>query len=49
MDGYKHTSDGGWLLIRPSGTEPVLRVYSESDTPEHATEIVDDALKQLGV
>jgi len=49
MDGYKHTSDGGWLLIRPSGTEPVLRVYSESDTTEHATEIVDDALKQLGV
>ncbi len=49
MDGYKHLSDGGWLLIRPSGTEPVLRIYSESDTPERAVRIVDDALAQLGV
>ena len=49
MDGYKHLSDGGWLLIRPSGTEPVLRIYSESDTPERAGQIVDDAVAQLGV
>lgn len=49
LDGYKHLSDGGWMLIRPSGTEPVLRIYSESDTPEKATLIVEDALSQLGV
>jgi phosphomannomutase len=23
-------ADGGWLLIRPSGTEPILRVYAEA-------------------
>jgi phosphomannomutase len=29
-DGVKYiTSDDSWLLIRPSGTEPVLRVYAE--------------------
>jgi phosphomannomutase len=27
-------ADDSWLLIRPSGTEPVLRVYAEGRTPE---------------
>jgi phosphomannomutase len=35
IDGYKFTlADGSWLLIRFSGTEPVLRLYSEAATPE---------------
>ena len=30
-DGVKyHMADDSWLLIRPSGTEPVLRVYAEA-------------------
>jgi len=30
MDGVKYImADDSWLLIRPSGTEPVLRVYAE--------------------
>jgi len=34
-DGVKYLlADDGWLLIRPSGTEPVLRVYAESPEPE---------------
>ncbi len=33
-DGFKFFfADGSWLLIRPSGTEPVLRLYSESHDP----------------
>lgn len=32
-DGFKFIFDNGdWLLIRPSGTEPVLRLYSEAST-----------------
>ena len=32
-DGVKyHLADDSWLLIRPSGTEPVLRVYAEADS-----------------
>jgi phosphomannomutase len=27
-------ADDSWLLIRPSGTEPVLRVYAEGRSPE---------------
>ena len=31
VDGVKYyLEDGSWLLIRPSGTEPVLRVYAEA-------------------
>jgi phosphomannomutase len=35
LDGVKYIlEDGSWLLIRPSGTEPVLRIYAEASTPE---------------
>ncbi|MGB8646859.1 MAG: phosphoglucomutase/phosphomannomutase family protein [Anaerolineae bacterium] len=45
LDGVKYLfENGGWLLIRPSGTEPVLRVYAEARS--HA-EV--DALIQYGV
>jgi phosphomannomutase len=34
-DGVKYVlEDDSWLLIRPSGTEPVLRVYAEARNPE---------------
>ncbi len=34
-DGVKYLlADDSWLLIRPSGTEPVLRVYAEAHSPE---------------
>lgn len=34
-DGIKYRlQDDSWLLIRPSGTEPVLRIYAEAPTPE---------------
>jgi phosphomannomutase len=35
VDGVKYIiADDSWLLIRPSGTEPVLRVYAEGRAPE---------------
>jgi len=35
LDGVKYLlADDSWLLIRPSGTEPVLRVYAEARSPE---------------
>ncbi|MFB6273511.1 MAG: phosphoglucomutase/phosphomannomutase family protein [Salinibacter sp.] len=49
LDGFKHVTDSGWLLIRPSGTEPVLRVYSEAESPEAAEALVKDASEQLGL
>ncbi len=49
LDGFKHITDNGWLLIRPSGTEPVLRVYSEAESPKAAKALVKDASRQLGL
>jgi phosphomannomutase len=49
LDGVKHITENGWLLVRPSGTEPVLRVYSEAETPEAAKMLVKDAASQLGL
>ena len=35
VDGVKYIlADDSWLLIRPSGTEPVLRVYAEGRSPD---------------
>jgi phosphomannomutase len=49
LDGLKFRSNQGpWVMIRPSGTEPVLRVYSEADSPEHAEALVDDVAAMVG-
>ena len=41
-DGIKYyLADGSWLLIRPSGTEPVLRVYAEAPSDERVRALLD--------
>lgn len=41
-DGVKLTaSDDSWLLLRPSGTEPVLRLYAEATTPRRVTALLE--------
>ncbi len=41
LDGYKYYfSDSQWLMIRPSGTEPVLRTYAEGANREEALDIL---------
>ena len=40
-DGFKFfLADGTWLLIRASGTEPLVRVYTEATSPELRDELV---------
>jgi len=41
VDGFKIVlADGTWLLVRPSGTEPKLRVYAEADSQERVAELL---------
>ena len=41
IDGFKYFFDENrWLMIRPSGTEPVLRTYAEAPTLEEVREIL---------
>ncbi len=41
VDGVKAMSDRGWVLVRPSGTEPLLRVMVEAKTREEAHRLID--------
>jgi phosphomannomutase len=39
-DGIKlYLEDGGWVLLRPSGTEPLMRVYLETNSPEKLAQL----------
>jgi len=50
LDGYKFLlEDGGWLLIRFSGTEPIMRVYCETTSKERVPGILQDGLKIAGL
>lgn len=41
LDGCKLIlSDGSWFLLRPSGTEPIIRCYGEAKTPEQLERIM---------
>jgi phosphomannomutase len=42
LDGVKYLfADDSWLLIRPSGTEPVLRVYAEGRSEQMVKELLN--------
>lgn len=45
LDGFKYHFEGGWLLIRPSGTEPVLRLYCEANDREKVEKVLNFASK----
>jgi phosphomannomutase len=50
IDGFQfRLEDGGWLLIRFSGTEPILRVYCETRHGDKVQAILQDGLKVAGL
>jgi phosphomannomutase len=49
-DGYKfNLDDGGWMLIRFSGTEPIMRVYCETTHADRVQAILADGLRVAGL
>ena len=49
-DGFKFIlNDSQWLMIRPSGTEPVLRCYAESETLAGARAILNACKSTIGI
>lgn len=48
LDGHKYFfDDNTWMMIRASGTEPVLRVYAEADTRQKVDDILEQTKKVL--
>jgi phosphomannomutase len=44
-DGFKFFVNNGWLLIRASGTEPLIRFYAEADSVAKVNELLDAGMK----
>jgi phosphomannomutase len=48
IDGIKyHLDNGGWIMLRASGTEPLLRVYAEGNSKEETLDILEDVKKTI--
>jgi phosphomannomutase len=49
-DGYKFwLGEDSWVLVRMSGTEPLMRVYCESTMGERVEQLLDDFESELGI
>ncbi|OGO18397.1 MAG: phosphoglucosamine mutase [Chloroflexi bacterium RBG_16_50_11] len=44
IDGIKMNFEDGWLLVRPSGTEPKIRITAEAKTEARARQLYDNCL-----
>ena len=50
IDGFRYVlADESWLLIRFSGTEPLVRIYAESHSTEQVQKLLDSGKKLVGI
>ena len=47
IDGVRLTLKNGWILVRPSGTEPLIRVTVEAESHQEAENIMEKGIKQV--
>ncbi|HKV90760.1 MAG TPA: phosphoglucosamine mutase, partial [Thermoplasmata archaeon] len=47
IDGLKVIRDDGWILLRPSGTEPLIRVFAEAKDRARAEALARDGLTRV--
>ena len=48
-DGVKVLVPDGWLLVRGSNTEPIIRVVAEAKSEQRARELVDDVIGRIRI
>ena len=50
VDGYLYTLiDDSWVLVRFSGTEPLMRIYAESNSMENVNKLIGEARNIVGI
>lgn len=49
LDGYKFFFDNGWIIVRASGTEPLLRIYCETTGTDETESVLSKAIKELDI
>ena len=49
IDGRRYLFDNAWVVVRFSGTEPLLRIYAEAESPEKVQEILKGTAGFLGI
>ncbi len=48
-DGVRVDLDNGWVHLRPSNTEPIIRIIAEAQTRERARELIDETAMAAGL
>ena len=49
IDGRRYLFDNAWVVVRFSGTEPLLRIYAEAESPDKVQEILKATTNFLGI
>lgn len=49
LDGYKFYFENGWIIVRASGTEPLLRIYCETTGTDETENVLTATIKELGI
>ena len=47
LDGIKIRHEDGWVLIRPSGTEPIIRIFAEAKKQDRAEELMQEGVNMV--
>jgi phosphomannomutase len=47
LDGVKVRVEDGWFIVRPSNTEPIVRVMAEGPTAERAAELAASIMEDV--
>jgi len=47
LDGFKFNFENGWIIVRASGTEPLLRLYCETNSETETQKVLEESIKSF--